>query len=344
MTNADEFKQAMEKNIRYGGWYFLGEVYGEYLVSYAEKMQEVMDRHRASNRFANEDDLTPGDAFIMYLAIWLELTGNASSLGTELFNLGIKLSKAKRQKKEKELKETVKRMHEVVLGLVSADDETANIYDKGLRRSVNLLLMEITILIDALMHKPDDGTGGLLPINYDEPIMDEWPIQVVTRGMMEEPMIIAGMMYIIVKMQNYVLGTLQRIRNKQVPIEIDEEPIQVYRKAADRFKNFVVSSKVSTMQLTKLAKERWKICNRSPKGERSAFSRAWIQAASSISTASISAWQRWASIRLISPVPQPTSSMRVMFSTQHQAPNKTPSVPTFIAHLSCQTVNCLNWK
>lgn len=255
MTNADEFKQALEKNIRYGGWYFLGEVYGEYLVSYAEKMQEVMDRHRASNRFDNEDDLTPGDAFIMYLAIWLELTGNASSLGTELFNLGIKLSKAKRQKKEKELKETVKRMHEVVLGLVSADDETANIYDKGLRRSVNLLLMEITILIDALMHKPDDGTGCLLPINYDEPIMDEWPIQVVTRGMMEEPMIIAGMMYIIVKMQNYVLGTLQRIRNKQVPIEIDEEPIQVYKKAADRFKNFVVSSKVSTMQLTKLAKE-----------------------------------------------------------------------------------------
>jgi hypothetical protein len=36
--------------------------------------------------------------------------------------------------------------------------------------------------------------------------------------------------------------------------------------------------------------------------------------------------------------------MRLECVTRVHAPNKTPSVPTFMPHLSCHTVNCLNWK
>ena len=46
----------------------------------------------------------------------------------------------------------------------------------------------------------------------------------------------------------------------------------------------------------------------------------------------------------ISPVPVPISSMFFLPDVVAHAPNKTPSVPTFIAHLSWYTVNCLNLK
>ena len=79
-------------------------------------------------------------------------------------------------------------------------------------------------------------------------------------------------------------------------------------------------------------------------GERTTFSVACLAAAQSISRATIKALLRWASIKATNPVPVPMSSILWAFLTLDHAPSSTPSVPTFIAHLSCHTVNCLNWK
>ena len=55
--------------------------------------------------------------------------------------------------------------------------------------------------------------------------------------------------------------------------------------------------------------------------------------------------ERWASIRAISPVPVPMSSIRRSEGrTPAQAPNRTPSVPTFIGQRSWRIVNCLKLK
>src|SRR6056297_2475652 len=57
----------------------------------------------------------------------------------------------------------------------------------------------------------------------------------------------------------------------------------------------------------------------------------------------LSASQRCASMSAITPVPAPIS--KIVFgwaSMETQAPNKTPSVPIFMAHLSWVTVNSLN--
>ena len=63
-------------------------------------------------------------------------------------------------------------------------------------------------------------------------------------------------------------------------------------------------------------------------------SNACMQALLSMSMASICAGLRCAIIREISPVPHPTSKILWQLSVSHQAPNNTPSVPTFMAHLS----------
>ncbi|MFQ6928283.1 MAG: hypothetical protein ACLRS8_10040 [Parabacteroides merdae] len=51
-----------------------------------------------------------------------------------------------------------------------------------------------------------------------------------------------------------------------------------------------------------------------------------------MSIASTTALLRCVSISAISPVPVPTSNMRLHDSVPAHAPSRTPSVPTFIAH------------
>lgn len=53
---------------------------------------------------------------------------------------------------------------------------------------------------------------------------------------------------------------------------------------------------------------------------------------------------RCAAISAINPLPEPISSIVPAPSPSNQAPNKTPSVPTFIAQRSCLMMNCLNWN
>ena len=48
----------------------------------------------------------------------------------------------------------------------------------------------------------------------------------------------------------------------------------------------------------------------------------------------------WAAIKQINPVPHPISSIFLEFSKSDHDPSKTPSVPIFIADLSCATSNC----
>ena len=81
-------------------------------------------------------------------------------------------------------------------------------------------------------------------------------------------------------------------------------------------------------------------------GLKSKFCLASTEAISSISMASICSEKLlWANIRDIIPVPAPMSSMLYgLLIIGVQAPNKTPSVPTFMADFSCSTENCLNEK
>jgi hypothetical protein len=49
----------------------------------------------------------------------------------------------------------------------------------------------------------------------------------------------------------------------------------------------------------------------------------------------------WASIREITPQPVPMSNIDTFSFVGHQAPNNTPSVPTFIGEELSSTENCL---
>lgn len=73
------------------------------------------------------------------------------------------------------------------------------------------------------------------------------------------------------------------------------------------------------------------------------FSLACPQASASISIPTTSAsGKRCAIMSEISPVPEPMS--RIRLPPCAHAPNKTPSVPTFMAQRSCSISNCLNRK
>ena len=82
--------------------------------------------------------------------------------------------------------------------------------------------------------------------------------------------------------------------------------------------------------------------SRSFHSDCSKFVFASSNAGLSISTASIFASERCASIKAINPVPVPISRILGASLTGVQAPSKTPSVPTFIADFCCTILKCLN--
>jgi len=78
--------------------------------------------------------------------------------------------------------------------------------------------------------------------------------------------------------------------------------------------------------------------------ELATFRAAWAAASGSISTAVTLPAPRCVAISAIRPVPVPTSSTLMPGSTGNHAPNSTPSVPTFMEHLSCSILKRLKSK
>lgn len=255
MTGSEKNKRVMEKKIRAVGWYFIVDVYGDHLISCIDRMQEVIDRYRTDNRLCSEEKLGPGIDFILHLNVWLRLIEDASCLGTELNTSSVKLTKSKRQQKEEKFHLLLGATKRLVKRLVEDVEDTAHIYNGDLRTDINLLLMEVIVLINVLTHEPDERKHHLLPINYEEPISDEWSIQVLTYEGMPGALVVRGIMGLIMKMQDRVLAILHKIQNKQPPIEIDEEPLVAYEKAAKRFNAFASTKRAEPVKLIDLAKE-----------------------------------------------------------------------------------------
>lgn len=92
--------------------------------------------------------------------------------------------------------------------------------------------------------------------------------------------------------------------------------------------------------------DKWRARSRLLQGDCRKLKSDWRKAPSSMSMPVITAsLQRCAIIKATRPLPHPISSTCFTEGfTGVQAPSKTPSVPTFIAHRLCHTVNCLKRK
>lgn len=104
------------------------------------------------------------------------------------------------------------------------------------------------------------------------------------------------------------------------------------------------STLLSLSELNKEIKSPLIIVIRLLHGDSCAFRMASDAASWSISIPVMAALLRWAAIIAISPVPVPTSKIVLASEISHHAPNKTPSVPTFIALSSLRMAKRLNLK